>query len=71
MMPRGGFYLWCRLPDERDAGEVATLALRENVVLAPGNVFSISLSATDLMRINVAQTGDRRILDTLGRVLES
>jgi DNA-binding transcriptional MocR family regulator len=71
MMPRGGFYLWCRLPDDRDAGEVATLALRENVVLAPGNVFSISLSATDLMRINVAQMGDRRILDTLGRVLES
>lgn len=54
--PRGGFYLWCRLPDGRDAAEVAKAALRERVVLAPGNVFSVTQSATDLMRFNVAQT---------------
>src|SRR5262249_7022108 len=40
LMPRGGFYLWCRLPEARDAANVATSALAENVVLAPGNVFS-------------------------------
>lgn len=55
-LPRGGFYLWCRLPDGRDAAEVAKAALREHVVLAPGNVFSVTQSATDLMRFNVAQT---------------
>lgn len=54
-LPRGGFYLWCRLPDGRDAAEVAQAALREKVVLAPGNVFSVSQSAGDLMRFNVAQ----------------
>jgi DNA-binding transcriptional MocR family regulator len=54
-IPRGGFYLWCRLPDGRDAAEVAKAALRERVVLAPGNVFSVMQSATDLMRFNVAQ----------------
>jgi DNA-binding transcriptional MocR family regulator len=54
-LPRGGFYLWCRLPDGRDAAEVAKAALRERVVLAPGNVFSVTQSATDLMRFNVAQ----------------
>ena len=47
-MPRGGFYLWCRLPDGRDAADVARAALRENVVLAPGNVFSVSQSASAL-----------------------
>lgn len=55
--PRGGFYLWCHLPGSRDAAEVAKAALREKVVLAPGNVFSVSQTATDLMRFNVAQTG--------------
>lgn len=69
MMPRGGFYLWCRLPEEKDAAEVARLALRENVVLAPGNVFSVSQSAKDLMRINVAQMGEPRIIGVLGQSL--
>lgn len=54
-LPRGGFYLWCRLPDGRDAAEVAKAALAERVVLAPGNVFSVTQSAGDLMRFNVAQ----------------
>ncbi|TAJ84102.1 PLP-dependent aminotransferase family protein [Reyranella sp.] len=67
-LPRGGFYLWCRLPDGRDAAEVAKAALREQVVLAPGNVFSVSQSATDLMRFNVAQT-NVQALRILGQVL--
>ncbi len=60
-LPRGGFYLWCRLPDGRDAAEVAKTALRERVVLAPGNVFSVTQSATDLMRFNVAQTSPQAL----------
>lgn len=55
--PRGGFLLWCRLPDGRDAAQVARRALGEGVVLAPGNVFSVSQTATDFMRFNVAQMG--------------
>jgi DNA-binding transcriptional MocR family regulator len=64
-LPRGGFYLWCRLPDGRDAAEVAKAALRERIVLAPGNVFSVTQSATDLMRFNVAQMNAQAL-----RVLE-
>jgi DNA-binding transcriptional MocR family regulator len=70
VMPKGGFYLWCRLPEGRDAAEVARLALKENVVLAPGNVFSVSLSMTGFMRFNVSQMGDGRVYELLGRVLE-
>jgi len=40
------------------SSRVATLALQENVVLAPGNVFSVSQSAPDLMRVKVAQMND-------------
>ena len=69
LMPRGGFHLWCRLPDERDAADVARAALREGVVLAPGNVFSHAQTAPDFMRFNVAQMSDPRIFDVLARVL--
>ena len=65
-----GFYLWCRLPDGRDAAEVARAALREGVVLAPGDVFSPSRSATDFMRFNVAQMADPRVYAVLARALK-
>lgn len=69
--PRGGFYLWCRLPGGHDAGNVARFALDEKVVLAPGNVFSISQSAPDWMRFNVTQMADPKVLTCLRRVLRS
>ena len=69
MMPRGGFYLWCRLPGDRDAAPIARKALGENVVLAPGNVFSVSQTAQGFMRFNVAQMGDPRIFDVLEAAL--
>lgn len=59
LMPRGGFYLWCRLPDGRDAAEIARRARREDVVLAPGNVFSPARRAPDFMRFNVTQMPPR------------
>lgn len=69
LMPRGGFYLWCRLPDGQDSAALARAALAENVVLAPGNVFSVSQTASAYMRFNVAQSGPARIWDVLARAL--
>ncbi|MFC5353651.1 PLP-dependent aminotransferase family protein [Azospirillum himalayense] len=69
LMPRGGFYLWCRLPDGRDAAAVARAALDERVVLAPGNVFSIGQSAAGFLRFNVAQMGDPRVFEVLKRAV--
>ncbi|ALN73497.1 PLP-dependent aminotransferase family protein [Aureimonas sp. AU20] len=66
--PRGGFTLWCHLPEGRDAAEIAKAALVENMVLAPGNVFSVSQSAPSLMRFNVAQTPPQA-LDLLAALL--
>ncbi|MFN7024343.1 MAG: PLP-dependent aminotransferase family protein [Pseudorhizobium sp.] len=53
--PRDGMFLWCQLPHGLDAAEVARQALKQEVVLAPGNVFSVSQSARSFMRFNVAQ----------------
>ncbi|HEV7368634.1 PLP-dependent aminotransferase family protein [Arenibaculum sp.] len=63
--PRAGMFLWCRLPDGLDAADVARKALAEGIVLAPGNVFSLSQSAGSFMRFNVAQSADPRIFRLL------
>ncbi len=60
-LPRGGFYLWCRLPGNVDAAEVAKRAILDDVILAPGNVFSVSQTATDFMRFNVTQMNGKAI----------
>ncbi|WP_377290678.1 PLP-dependent aminotransferase family protein [Rhizobium sp. SG2393] len=70
LMPRGGFYLWCRLPEGCDSAELARRALDEKVVLAPGNVFSPALTAGGFMRINVTQMPPRAF-EVIDRALRS
>lgn len=67
--PVAGMFLWCRLPDGLDAGEVARRALAEKLVLAPGNAFSPSQTAPHFMRFNVAQCGDERVFKVLERAM--
>ena len=67
--PRGGFYLWARLPDGQDASDLARTALEQDVILAPGNVFSADQSAPDFMRFNVAQMQDPRVFSVLKAAL--
>lgn len=71
LMPRGGFFLWCRLAGGLDATAVARAALEEDVVLAPGNVFSVAQTAPDLMRFNVAQMSDPRVWEVMRRALKT
>lgn len=61
--PKGGMFLWCTLPGETDAADMAGKALQAGIILAPGNVFSISQSAGSLMRFNVSQMNDPRIFE--------
>jgi DNA-binding transcriptional MocR family regulator len=63
--PAAGMFVWCRLPDGVDAVELARKALAEGIVLAPGNVFSLSKTAGSFMRFNVAQSADPRIFVSL------
>ncbi|CTQ53157.1 putative HTH-type transcriptional regulator YdcR [Roseibium album] len=69
LMPRGGFYLWCTLPGELDSADLARATLRENVVLAPGNVFSPSQSKSSFIRFNVSQMEDPEIYEVLARAM--
>ena len=69
LIPQAGMFLWCRLPDGKDAATLARSCLKEKVVLAPGNAFSQSLSAGDFLRFNVAQSTDNRVFHVLARAL--
>ncbi len=67
--PRAGMFLWCRLPDGLDAVDLARRALRHDIVLAPGNAFSLSQSESAFMRFNVAQCTDNRLFEALAHLL--
>ncbi|MGE9763588.1 PLP-dependent aminotransferase family protein [Pseudomonas sp. PDM20] len=67
--PRGGVFVWACLPDGLDAAEVSRAALADNLVLAPGNVFSLSQSAAGHLRFNVAQCLSPRVFEGLERAM--
>ncbi|MDQ0391241.1 aminotransferase-like domain-containing protein [Labrys monachus] len=67
--PEAGMFLWMRLPEGLDSGPVARRALDEGVVLAPGDVFSVSRGAGRFMRFNAAQCGDGRVFEVLARAM--
>lgn len=71
LMPKGGFYLWCQLPNGIDAAEFARFALGHNIVLAPGNVFSASQTLSSFMRFNVSQMDSSRIFEVMEEGISS
>jgi DNA-binding transcriptional MocR family regulator len=71
LVPQAGMFLWCRLPQGKEAASIARACLKDGVVLAPGNAFSQSLSAGDFLRFNVAQCTDERVFDVLARAFSA
>lgn len=68
--PQAGMFLWCRLPDGLDAANIARAALVENIVLAPGNAFSLTQTATGYLRFNVSQTLDISVFSVLHAAMD-
>jgi DNA-binding transcriptional MocR family regulator len=69
LKPSAGIFVWARLPDGVDAADIARACLADDIVLAPGNAFSLSQTASGFLRFNVAQSSDRRIFQSLERAL--
>jgi len=63
--PAGGMFVWAKLPDELNASEVATQATRENIMLAPGNLFRPYQEPSSWLRFNVAQSSDDKTFNFL------
>ncbi len=68
--PQAGPYLWAELPGGLDAAAVARFALEEDVLLAPGDVFSASRSSTGFLRFNAAACAEPRIFEVLARSID-
>jgi DNA-binding transcriptional MocR family regulator len=68
--PRAGMFVWACLPDGLDAAEIARHALASNIVLAPGNVFSVTQSATGFLRFNVSQCNRPKAYEVLQRAMD-
>lgn len=71
LQPRGGFYLWSQLPDGIDSTQLAQATISEGIVLAPGNVFSVSHGAGRFMRFNVAHMQEPRIYVTIAEAMRT
>lgn len=61
LSPKAGIFLWCQLPGTIDAASLARSALEQGILLAPGDVFSLSRTAGRYMRVNVGQMADPAI----------
>ena len=69
LIPQAGMFLWCELPDNNSAADLASRCLAQGIVLAPGNAFSQAQNAESFMRFNVAQATDSRIYKALAEAL--
>lgn len=66
--PAGGMFLWAKLPEGKNAAEIATLATHENIMLAPGNLFRPYQEPSSWLRFNAAHCDDGRVFDFLARI---
>ncbi|MET7244045.1 PLP-dependent aminotransferase family protein [Methylobacterium sp. EM32] len=59
--PRGGYYLWCGLPDACNLDALSRRAASRSILIAPGGLFLPEGAAgPPMMRVNVAHLGDPR-----------
>jgi DNA-binding transcriptional MocR family regulator len=70
LRPEAGMFVWARLPDGLDAAQVARRALDRDIVLAPGDVFSVGRRARDYLRFNVSQSLHPAVFDGLRAAID-
>lgn len=65
--PEGGLFVWAEAIKDCDTSKIAQRALQNNILLAPGNVFSVTKAANRFIRFNTANSQDSRIFEFLKR----
>ncbi|WP_455384357.1 aminotransferase-like domain-containing protein [Acidihalobacter prosperus] len=68
--PQGGFVLWVEMPPQVDARALHRLALKDNIIIAPGPIFSASGKYPHHIRLNCALPWDTRLQLALRRLGE-
>ncbi|WP_407520812.1 PLP-dependent aminotransferase family protein [Methylobacterium oryzisoli] len=61
--PRGGYYVWCGLPEACDLDALSRRAAARSILIAPGRLFLPEEAAgPPMMRVNIAYLGDPRFV---------
>ena len=70
--PKGGYLLWVELPDGADSLELYKLALKSNITIAPGPIFSARRQYQNFIRLNAASWSPavEAAIDRLGRLID-
>jgi len=63
--PEDSLFLWAEASIDCDTSKVAKKALQNNILLAPGSVFSVTKTANRFIRFNTANSQDSRIFEFL------
>ena len=59
--PQGGMFIFCTLPEQRDASELLRLALLRGVVFVPGVGFHANGGGVNTFRLNFVSADEERI----------
>ncbi|MBN2510665.1 MAG: PLP-dependent aminotransferase family protein [Spirochaetales bacterium] len=52
LMPQGGFLLWVQMPEKVDANKLYAQLIGENIIIAPGSMFTMTGKYPNYMRLN-------------------
>lgn len=72
--PQGGFFLWIELDKNIDTGDFYHLAMKHNISIAPGRIFSFQDQFSNCMRLSfgLPWTNElRQSIQTLGKLVTS
>ncbi len=69
--PRGGYYIWCRLPAGISASKLLSKAAEHKVVFVPGTPFFVSGHGDDYIRLNFTFAPLRDIEEGIKRLCEA
>lgn len=75
--PRGGYYIWCQLPQEVSASKLVAKAAERRVAFVPGTAFFITDQGDNFMRLNFTfvpldeiATGIQRLCEAIRELID-
>jgi DNA-binding transcriptional MocR family regulator len=69
--PQGGMFIWAKKDDQTNVAEMASLAARQGIMLAPGNLFRPHQEPAPWLRFNVAACDDPATFKFLAQYTEA
>ena len=72
--PLGGFFIWVRLPEEVDAGDLLVEAIKRRVAFIPGASFFVDGSGQNTLRLSYSQTAESEMeaaVSELGQIIRN